>query len=122
MVAVRDISLIRNTLNYAEAVLKAFCEFVGGGFQRGSVEAEIYIMLCLPPAAGGVHVLHNLKRKGGCGGIGMALSGHIFYALIQSRVAERDGGISAVEQLVDRLALFEAGAGSALPQNRRRVG
>ena len=52
----------------------------------------------------------------------MALPGHELYALVESGIAQRDSGVSAVEQLIDGFTLFEPGAGAVLPQDRRGVG
>ena len=51
----------------------------------------------------------------------MRFSRHVLDALIKSRVAERDRRIAAVEELVDRLALFEPRERAILPEDRRGV-
>ena len=66
-------------------------------------------MLVLPLSTGVVHVLHNVQRKRLGGRVGVTFAGHILAALIQARVAQTDGGIAAVEQLVDGLTLLQAG-------------
>ena len=52
----------------------------------------------------------------------MALAGHVLHALIESGVAEGDGGVAVVEQAVDGFALLESGAGTVLPEDGRGVG
>ena len=52
----------------------------------------------------------------------MALAGHELDALVETGVAQRDGGIAAVEQLVDDLTLFQAGQSAVLPQDGGGVG
>ena len=52
----------------------------------------------------------------------MALAGHVLYALIQTRVAQRNGGVAAVEELVDALAFFEPSQSAVLPQDGGGVG
>ena len=74
-------------------------------------------MLCLPLLTAGIQRIHDLKSKGSSLGIGMGLSCHIFDALIKTCVTQRNGGISAVEQLVDGFALFKTGQSAILPQN-----
>ena len=41
VIAVGDIILVRDALDYAEALLQAFCELVGGAFERGAVKRVI---------------------------------------------------------------------------------
>ena len=53
MIAVCNISFIGNALYYSETALKALCELICRRFKRGAVKAEIYVVLCLPAAAGG---------------------------------------------------------------------
>ena len=79
-------------------------------------------MLRLPSLAGGVQLVHDLQSEGRGAGVGVALAGHVLHALIQSRVAQGDGGVSAVQQLVDGLALLQPRAGAVLPQDGCRVG
>ena len=62
-------------------------------------------------------MLHHAQGKGFGTGIGVALAGHILHALIQTSVAQADGGVAAKEQLVDLLALLQAGQCAVLPQN-----
>ena len=121
VVRVGDIVAVGDAGHHAEALLQALGKLVGGGFQRGAVQAEINVVLLLPACAGIVHMLHNVQRKGLGGGVGVALAGHILAALIQARVAQTDGGIAAVEQLVDGLALLQAGQRTVLPQDGRGV-
>ena len=52
----------------------------------------------------------------------MALAGHVLDALVKTRVAKGNGGIAVVEELVDRLALFEPCARAVLPEDGSRVG
>ncbi len=42
-----------------------------------------------PLGAGVVHVLHDGQGKGRCGGVGVALAGHVLDALVQARIAQR---------------------------------
>ena len=62
-------------------------------------------------------MLHHAQGKGFGTGIGVALAGHILHTLIQTGVAQADGGVAAKEQLVDLLALLQAGQCAVLPQN-----
>ena len=121
MVGVRDIAAVGDAGHNAEALLQALGEFVGRGFQWRAVQAEINIVLALPLGAGIVHMLHDMQRKGLGGRVGVALAGHILAALIQARIAQTDRGIAAVEQLVDRLALLQAGQCAVLPQDGRGI-
>ena len=122
MVAVGDIVAVRNARHNAKPLLQALGKLVGGGFQRGAVQRVINIFSVFPLVALIVHVLHHTQGKGLCGGIGMALAGHIFAAFIQTRIAQADGGVAAVQQLINGLALFQAGQSAVLPQNGCRIG
>ena len=121
VVGVGDIVAVGDAGHNAEALLQALGKLVGGGLQRGAVETEINVVLLLPGLAGVIHVLHDVQRKRLGSGIGVALAGHILAALIQARVAQADGGITAVEQFVDGLALLQAGQGTVLPEDGRGV-
>ena len=48
----------------------------------------------------------------------MAVARHVLDALIQAGIAQADGGVSAHEQFVDRLALLQTRQGAVLPKNR----
>ena len=121
MVGVRDIIAVRDARHKPKTLLQALGKLVGRGLQRRAVQAEINVVLVLPLSTGVVHVLHNVKRKRLGGRVGVAFAGHILAALIQARVAQTDGGITAVEQLVDGLALLQAGQRAVLPQDGRGV-
>ena len=97
--------------------MQALGKLVGGAFQRGAVQAVVNVFRILPLGAIVVHGLHYLQRKGGGGRIGVALAGHILHALIQASIAKADGGVAAVQQLVNGLALLQAGQCTVLPQN-----
>ena len=62
-------------------------------------------------------MLHHAQSKGLCTGIGVALAGHILHALIQTGIAQTDGGVAAEQQLVDLFALLQSGQCAVLPQN-----
>ena len=121
VVAVGDVALVRDAGDDAEALLQALGELVRRGLQRRAVEAEVDVVHLLPLGAGVVHVLHDLERERRGRGVGVRLAGHVLDALIQSRVAEGDGRVAAVEELVDRLALFQARQRTVLPQDGRGV-
>ena len=48
----------------------------------------------------------------------MAVARHVLNALIQAGITQTNGGVTAHEQLVDRLALLQTGEGTVLPKNR----
>ena len=122
MVGVCNVALVRNAGDHAETLLQALGELIGGGFQRGAIEGEIDVLLLLPAGAGIVHILHDLQSKGLGGLVGVGLSGHVLDALVKTGVAQGDGGIAAVEQLIDGLPLLESGQRSVLPQDGRGIG
>ncbi len=49
-------------------------------------------------------------------------AGHVLYTFVQSCIAQRDGGVAVVEELVNGLALFQTGQCAVLPQDGGRVG
>ena len=122
MVGVGDIVAVGHARDDAEALLQALGELVGRGFQRRAVEAEVDVGFRFPLGAGVVHVLHDLQRERLSGRVGVALAGHILAAFVQARVAQADGGVTAVQQLIDRLAFLQAGQRAVLPQDGRGVG
>ena len=121
MIAVGDIVFVGDARDKAEPLLQTLGELVGRGLQRRAVERVVDVLGLLPLVTLVVHVLHDAQCKGLCTGIGVAAAGHIFHALIQAGVAEADGGIAAVKQLVDLLALLQAGQRAVLPQNGGRI-
>ena len=122
VIGICNIVLIRDARNDAEALLQTFGEFICRGLQRRTVEREIDVRLGLPLGARVVEVVHDIECERRRGRVGVGLAGHVLDALIKPRVAERDGRIAAVEQLVDGLTLFEPGQRAILPENRRSVG
>ena len=66
-------------------------------------------------------MLHDIERKRRRGRVRVRLAGHVLDAFVKSRVAEGNGRIAAVQELIDRLALFEPRQRAVLPENRRRV-
>ena len=122
VVGVRDIALVRHTLDHAEALLQALGELVGRGLERRSVEGVVDVFGGFPLLALVVHLLHDGEGEGRGTGVGVALAGHVLHALVESCVAERDGGVAVIEQAVDRFALFEPCARAVLPENGSGVG
>ena len=75
----------------------------------------------LPLGARVVHMLHDLEGEFLAFAVTVRLTGHIIGALVQTCVAQRDGRVAAVEQLVDGLALFQAAERAILPEDRRHI-
>ena len=87
MIAVGDIILVRNAGDHTETLLQTLGKFIGSGFQRRTVKAEINMFFGLPCSSGLVEVLHHLQGKG-CGGrVCVTLPGHILHALIEPGIA-----------------------------------
>ncbi len=122
VVAVGDVTLVGDVLDHAETTLQGLGELVRGGFQRRAVQGVVDVLGFLPLGALVVEMLHDLKGERGGFGVGVAVTGHVFDALVQARIAKRDGGVAAVEQLVDGFALLQAGKGAVLPKDGRRIG
>ena len=122
VVAVGDVPLVGDAGDDAEAALEAFGELVGGGFQRRAVQGVIDVFRLFPLGTLVVHLLHDGQGKGGGGGVCVAFAGHVLYTFVQSCIAQRDGGVAVVEELVNGLALFQTGQCAVLPQDGGRVG
>ena len=118
MIAVCDVALVRDARDDAETTLETLGELVGGGLERGAVETEINIVHGLPLAAGSIQVFHDLKCKRGGIRIGVALAGHVTDTFVKAGIAEGQRGISAVQELVNGLALFKTCTGTILPEDR----
>ena len=122
VVGVGYIALVGHARYHAKAPLQAFGELVGGGLQRRAIERIVDVLGVFPLLAFVVHALHYAQRERCGDGIGVAAAGHVLDALVQARIAQRYCGIAVVQQPVNRLALFQAGARAVLPQYRRGVG
>ena len=59
VIGVGDVVAVGDAGDDAEPLLQALGELVGGGLQRGAVEAEVDVVLLLPGLAGVVHMLHD---------------------------------------------------------------
>ena len=118
VVAVGDVALVRHARDDAKTTLQALGELVGRRLKRGTVQREVNIAFGLPLGALIVHTLHDGHGKGRALLLGVAVARHVLDALIQAGIPQADGGIAAHEQLVDRLALLQAGEGTVLPKNR----
>ena len=101
--------------------MQALGKFIRRGLQRCSVEREVDVGRFLPALARVVHVLHDFERKRRGRRVSVGLSSHIFDALIKSRVAEGNRRVATIQELVDRLALFEPRERAILPEDRRGV-
>ena len=121
MVAVGDVALVRDALDDAEALLQGLGELVGGGLERRAVQRVVDVLGGLPLEALVVHALHDRERERRGLIVGMAVAGHVLDALVEAGIAERDGGVTAVEQLVDGLTLLETGERAVLPQDGRGI-
>ena len=71
VIGVRDIALVRHAGDDAKALLQALGKFVGRGFQRRAVEAEVDVRLRAPLGAGRVQIAHNIQCKRRRRGIGV---------------------------------------------------
>ena len=117
VVGVGDVALVRDAGDDAEAILQALGELIGGGFQGRTVEGVIDVLRCLPLGAFVVHLLHNLQGERLGVGVGVGVAGHVADTLIKARIAQGNGGVAAVEQLVDGFALLQTGQGTVLPED-----
>ena len=121
MVAVGNVILVRHALDDAKPLLEALGKLIGGGLQRGPIQGEVNVLLLLPPLTGVVESLHHFQGKWHGLRIRVRLACHVVHALVQARVAQGDGGVSAVEKLVNGLPLLQSGQGPVLPQDRGHV-
>ena len=96
MITVRNIIFICYALYDTETLLQTLCKFIGGGFQRRTVQTEIHIFLFFPLCTGIIQTLHDTQCKW-CSGLRLRMGNtcHITGTLAQSRISQRDGGITA---------------------------
>ena len=85
---------------------------------------NVDIFFCFPSLSHAViHVFHDRKRKWRLpSGSVCDLPVMYVHTFIKSRISEGDRGVSAVEQLIDRLALFQTRQSAVLPEDRSRIG
>ena len=122
MVAVCDVVAVGNALDDTEALLQALGELVGSALERSAVDAVVDVLLSLPLSARLVELLHDLQSKLLALGLGELFAVEAVNTFPKSGVAERNGGVSAVKELVDRLALFKTGERAVLPEDGSGVG
>ena len=115
MITVGDIVLVRHIGNQTEPLLQTAGKLISGGLQRRSVQAEINVGFLCPALAGIVQMTHHLQGKRCCLRIGVGFTGHVTCALTESGIAQRKGGVTAVQQLVNGLALFQPCQCAILP-------
>ena len=122
MVGVGVVALVSDILNGAVLLLVDAGEAVAQALGGGAVEGEAQSGLLLPPVGGLPQVAHHPQGKllSLGGGVGAALDQ--LGQLVQADVAQRQGGVAALQQLVDGLALFQPGDGAVLPVNGGDVG
>ena len=122
VIAVGIIALVGYIGDRAEALLVDAGKAVAQALSGGAVESEADVGLGLPVIAGLAQPVHHLQGKLGAAGLGVADAGHQLGHLIESDVAQGDGGVAAVEQGLDGGALGQAGDGAVLPVDGRGVG
>ena len=67
VVAVGDVVLVGYALYLSETLLQALCKLICRAFKRRAVDRKVDVLLCLPPLAGIVHILHYLQCESLCG-------------------------------------------------------
>ena len=118
VVAVRDVVLICDAFDEAEAFLEAFGEFVGGRFHRGAVDGVGNVFLGSPFAAGVIQLLHDGHGEFPSLFRGVGDTEHADAHFIQAGIAEGNGAVVIEEELIDRLALLQTGECAVLPEDR----
>ena len=122
MIAVRVVTLIRNIGHVAELLPvdlgKPVAQALGGGAVQGEAQAGLF----LPPVTGIPQVLHHTVGELEAVGIRVADPLHGHGALIQADIAQRNGRVTAIEQLVDGFAGLQASNSAVLPHDRGNVG
>ena len=122
VIAVRNVVAIRYTLYDTETLLQTFGKLVGGAFQRSTVQGVVDIFSCFPFGRVLVELLHNLQAQLLAFRLCELLAVQAVYALPEACVAQRQGGVTAVEIFINGLAFFQTEQRAVLPQNRSRVG
>ena len=67
-------------------------------------------------------MLHHFQGEFFALRVRVAYALHVAGTLAESRIAQRDGGVTAVEQFIDLLSLFQTGESAVLPEDRSHVG
>ena len=122
VIRVGDIVSVGNALYYAEAVLKALCKLVGSALKGSAVEGVVDVLGRLPLCGVLVELLHNIKAELLTLAFGELLAVERVYALPKACITERKCGVTAVEILVDLLALLKTGESAVLPEDGSGVG
>ena len=122
MIAVGVVALVRDIGHLTELLLVDLGEPVAQALGGSAVQGEAQPGLFLPPVAGGPQVLHHPvgELKALLRGVGAALHRHGH--LVHADIAQGDGGVAAVEQLVDGFAGLQPGTGTVLPHDGGHVG
>ena len=121
MITVCNIVFICHTRNQSKTFLQTFCKFISCGLQRGAIQTKIYVVLCLPLAAGIIHMLHYFQCKRCRTRICVGFTCHIADTFTQSRISERDRRITIMKQFINSLAFFQTGKCAMLPQDRSHI-
>lgn len=106
MIAVGNIALVRDILYDAEALLKAFCKFVGSALQRCAIERVVDLLRSLPLGCVFIELSHNLKAQSLTIRLRELFAVQTVNTFPQSGIAQGQGGISVVKIFVNGLALF----------------
>ena len=122
MIGVGNVTLIGDALDHTKALLQALGKFIGSALNRSTVERIVDILSGFPCGTLVVHVLHDLEGKRFAVRVGVALASHRHDTFVQAGIAQGDGGVAAVKQLVDGFTLFQASQSAVLPVDRRSIG
>jgi len=87
VVAVGDVALVRDARYDAESALKRFGELVGRGLEGRAVEGVVDVLGGLPLGALVVHALHDGKCERRGLPVGMAVTGHVLDAFVETGIA-----------------------------------
>ena len=96
MITVGNIILICHTFNNAESLLQTLRKLVGRRFHRSPVYGIADVLRLSPLLTFIIQPLHHRKGERPCFRIGMGFSKHPHTHLIQSRISQRNRGITVV--------------------------
>ena len=121
VVRVRDVVLVGDALDDAEALLQALRELVGRRFERRAVERVVDVLGGFPLRRVLVQLLHDFEAERLAFRLRELLAVEGKHRLPEAGIAERNRRVAAVQVLVDRCPLRKTREGPVLPEDRRGV-
>ena len=118
VIAVGDVISVCDAMHFAEAFLQRLGELVRPRFHRCAVHGVVDVLCFLPSLALVIQGLHDFEAESltFCA-VRVGFSRHVLDAFVKPCIAEGAGGISAIEELVNLLAVLQSCKRPVLPKN-----